>query len=263
MKIEGRSVVLTGATGGLGQAIARALARRGARLTLTGRRVEVLEPLAAELGAGVLAVDLTDREAVTGLAKRVGGCDILVANAGLPGTGRLDELGVDAIDRVLDVNLRAPMLLARSASTGMRERSGGHIVLVSSLSGLAPSPFASVYGATKAGLRGFGLALREELRGTGIGVSIVYPGPISNAGMFAETGVTLPARVGMSTPEDVARAVVRSIESNRAEVMVAPLPMKAAIPLALVAPGVNAAVQRHFGGNRVAAELAVKQSHKR
>lgn len=263
MRISGCSVVLTGATGGLGQAIARAVALRGGRLTLTARRLDVLEPLAQEIGAQTLAVDLADRGALRALADRVRDSEILVCNAGLPGTGRLDELDADAIDRVLDVNLRAPMLLARAAVAGMRPRRAGHVVLVSSLSGLAVSPFASVYGATKAGLRGFGLALREEVREDGIGVSVVYPGPIRDAGMFAETGVELPGRVGTKSPEDVGTAVVRAIEANRAEVMVAPLAMRAGIPLALVAPGLNAAVQRHFGGNRVAAALAERQSHKR
>jgi uncharacterized protein len=263
MRISGRSVVLTGASGGLGQAIARALADRGARLILTARRRDVLEPLAREIGAETVAVDLADREGLEALAQRVADCDVLVCNAGLPGTGRLDELDPAAIDRVLDVNLRAPMMLSRSAAGGMRDRRAGHIVLVSSLSGLAVSPFASVYGATKAGLRGFGLALREELRDAGVGVSVVYPGPIRAAGMFAETGVELPGRVGTKSPEDVASAVVRAIEDNRAEVMVAPLSMRASIPLALVAPGINAVVQRRLGGNRVAAELAERQSHKR
>jgi hypothetical protein len=81
--------------------------------------------------------------------------------------------------------------------------------------------------------------------------------------MFAETGVDLPGPTGMSSPRDVGRGVVRAIEGNRGEVMVAPLAMKALIPLALVAPAINASVQRRFGGNRVAAELAVRQSHKR
>jgi short-subunit dehydrogenase len=263
MRIEGRSVVLTGATGGLGQAMARALHERGARLTLTGRRVEAVATLAEELGAEVLGVDLTDRAALEGLAEGVGQCDILVANAGLPGTGRLDEFDVDAIDRVLDVNLRAPIMLSRAAVMGMRRRGAGHIVLISSVSGLALSPHASVYGATKAGLRAFGLALREELRDAGIGVSIIYPGPIRDAGMFAEAGVELPAMTPTSSPEEVARGVVRAIEKNRAEVIVASLPIRAVLPLAMVAPGVNAAVQRRFGGNRIAAELATGQAHKR
>jgi len=263
MRISGCSAVLTGATGGLGQAIARALASRGARLTLTGRRLDVLEPLARDIGADALAVDLADHAAVASLAQRVAGCDILVCNAGLPGTGRLDQLDVGAIDRVLDVNLRAPIVLSRAAAGGMRDRRAGHLVLVSSLSGLAVSPFASVYGAAKAGLRAFGLALREELRDAGVGVSVVYPGPIRAAGMFAETGVELPGRVGTKSPEDVASGVVRAIEDNRAEVTVAPLAMRAGIPLALVAPGINAVVQRRFGGNRIAAELAERQSHKR
>lgn len=262
MQIQSRFVLLTGATGGLGHAIARALAQRGARLLLTGRRGDVLEPLARELGGQALAVDLSDRGALEALLQRAGDVDILVANAGLPGTGRLDELSVEAIDRVLDVNLRAPILLAQAVTVSMRRKGAGHIVLVSSVSGLAPSPHASIYCATKSGLRGFGLALREELRGTGVGVSIIYPGPVREAGMFAETGVEMPLRVGTSSPEEVATAIVRAIERDRGEVTIAALPIRAALPLALLAPGVNAAVQRRLGGNRIAAVLAERQSHK-
>jgi short-subunit dehydrogenase len=263
MRIDGCTVVLTGATGGLGQAMARALRARGARLTLSGRRTEAVAVLARELDAEVVGVDLTDRDALEVFAERVSECDILVANAGLPGTGMLEELDIPAIDRVLDVNLRAPIVLARAAAIGMRRRGAGHIVLISSVSGIALSPHASVYGATKAGLRGFGLALREELRDAAIGVSIVYPGPIRDSGMFAEAGVQLPAVARTSSPEEVAQGVVRAIERNRAEVTVASLPIRAAMPLALVAPGINAALQRRFGGNEAAANLARGQAHKR
>jgi short-subunit dehydrogenase len=262
MQIQSRSVLLTGATGGLGHAIARALAQHGARLLLTGRRPGVLESLAREVGGEALAVDLSDRAELDALIERTGDVDILVANAGLPGTGRLDELPVEAIDRVLDVNLRAPILLARAVTGPMRRRGAGHIVLVSSVSGLAFSPHASLYCASKAGLRAFGLALREELRGTGVGVSIVYPGPIRDAGMFAETGVEMPMGVSTSSPEEVAAAVVRAIERDRGQITVAALPIRAALPLALLAPGVNAAVQRKLGGNRTAETLAKRQRHK-
>ena len=263
MRIDGRTVLLTGATGGIGHAIARQLRARGGSLVLTGRRVEVLEPLATEVHARMLAVDLADRAQLDRLLAEAASADILVANAALPGTGLLEELDLASIDRVLDVNLRAPMLLSRAAASGMRARGGGHIVLVGSLSGIAFSPNATPYCATKAGLRGFGLSLREELRDAGIGVSLIYPGPVSEAGMFADAGVDLPRGVGTSTPDEVAAGVVRAIERNRAEVKVAALPVRASIPLAQVAPGVNAFVQRHLGGNRTAAALARGQASKR
>ena len=262
MRIEGRRVLVTGATGGIGQAIARALALHGADLVLTGRRADSLRRLATELGARTHEVDLSDREALTRLVDECAQTDILIANAGLPGTGRLDGLTVGQIDHVLDVNLRAPMLLARAFAAHMLGRGAGHMVFISSISGLAATPEASVYCATKFGLRGFALALREELRPGGVGVSIVYPGAISDAGMFAGTGVSLPPGVGTNTPEDVAAAVVRAIQRNRAEMKVAPLTIRLGLPLAAVAPGVSAVMQRHLGGNRVAAELARAQRHK-
>ena len=262
MRIQGCSVLLTGASGGLGHAIARGLAARGARLVLTGRRADLLRPLAAELGGTTMAVDLRDSAAVERLATEQDAVDILVANAGLPGTGRLEDQDVERIDRVLDVNLRAPVVLAHRLVGAMRRRGAGHLVFMSSLSGIAASPQASLYCATKFGLRGFALALREELRGTGVGVSAVYPGPIRDAGMFADARVKLPPGTGTNSPQDVADAVVRAIERNRAEITVASPLLRAGMPLALVAPNLSAAVQRNLGGHRVAAELAQAQREK-
>ena len=91
MRLGGARTLVTGATGGLGHAIARALAARGARLVLSGRRADVLEPLASELGAEVIAADLAQREAVARLAERAGAVDVLVANAAVPASGRLDD----------------------------------------------------------------------------------------------------------------------------------------------------------------------------
>src|SRR6185436_1817461 len=115
--------------------IAEALAGRGARLVLTGRRVEVLQPLADRLDARALGVDLADRDAVERLVEQAGDIDVLVANAALPGSGRLDGYEVGQIDRVLDVNLRAPIVLARLLVPPMVERGTGQLVFVSSLAG--------------------------------------------------------------------------------------------------------------------------------
>jgi uncharacterized protein len=263
MDLAGAKVLLTGATGGLGQAIARALAERGATLTLTGRRAEVLEPLARELGGRALAADLADPAAPARLLAEAGEVDVLVANAGLPASGALNSFSVDEIDRALTVNLRAPMVLAHELTPGMVARGRGHLLFMSSLAGRAAPTGSSVYSATKFGLRGFGLALREDLADKGVGVSVILPGFIAEAGMFAESGAKLPPFVGTKKPGDVARAVVKAIEQNRAELDVAPLPLRADALLAALAPGPIGAVQRKLGAAGTSEQMARGQASKR
>jgi short-subunit dehydrogenase len=263
MNLAGAHVLLTGATGGLGHAIARALAARGASLTLTGRRAEVLEPLAEELGGRAVAADLADPAAPARLLADAGQVDVLVANAGLPGSGALTSFSEEQIDRALTVNLRAPMMLAHALTPGMVERGRGHLVFMSSLNGRAAPTGTSVYSATKFGLRGFGLALREDLAEKGVGVSVILPGFISDAGMFAESGAKLPPYIGTKKPEDVARAVVKAIEQNRAELDVAPLPLRAGAILAALAPGPVGTVQRKLGAAKTSDSVARGQTGKR
>ena len=135
----GATVLLTGATGGIGQAIARALAQRGVRLIMTARRAELLNALAREFSAWTVTCDLAQRDDVRQLAavaesERV---DVLVANAGLPASGLLTELTAEQVDRMLEVNLRAPIALAHALAPGMVARGSGHIVFISSLAGKA------------------------------------------------------------------------------------------------------------------------------
>jgi short-subunit dehydrogenase len=259
MNLTGRSVLLTGASGGIGQAIARRLSGAGASLVLTGRRTELLDPLAAELGGRAEAVDLADPAAVERLGQSCADVDVLVANAGLPGSGPLLDYGVDEIDRVLAVNLRAPVVLSRVLGERMVARGSGHIVLVSSLSGKFGSEGSAVYSATKFGLRGFGQSLRGDLRGTGVGVSVVFPGFIRDAGMFDRSGVQLPKGVGTSTPDQVADGVLSAIERDRGEVDVAPLGMRASAAFGAVAPTTAAALARRLGGDKIAASLGQGQ----
>lgn len=263
MIVSGRRVLLTGASGGIGRAIARAFADRGAQLILSGRRVDVLESLAAELGAQTLAADLAEREAPARLVEAAAPVDILVANAAVPASGPLEEYGVDEIDRALDVNLRAPVLLARLLVGEMRHRGSGHLVFVGSLAGLAPSAMTSLYCATKFGLRGFALSLREELRGSGVGVSLVLPGFVREAGMFADSGVQLPPFVGTRSPEEVAATVVRAVERDLAEVSVAPAHVGLGARFATVAPTVAAALTRRLGADEVVRGMVEGQRHKR
>jgi short-subunit dehydrogenase len=263
MRIEGSTVLLTGASGGIGHAIARALRARGASLVVTGRRADVLEPLAEELGGRAVAVDLSRRDELERLLGECGSVDILVANAGLPASGTIESFSVEEIDRALDVNLRAPMVLSRALAPAMVASGKGHLVFVSSISGKVASPGASVYNATKYGLRGFAAALRAELRGNGVGVSAVFPGFISDAGMFADTGVTLPPGVGTRTPQDVAGAVVSAIERDRGEIDVAPLPMRAGTLLGGIAPELAARVSRRLGSDALSEQIAANQRDKR
>jgi short-subunit dehydrogenase len=263
MNLGGRSVLLTGASGGLGQAIARGLARRGASVVLTARRTEVLEPLAAEIGGRTVACDLTDRASLLRLVDEAGPVDVLVANAGNPGSGRIESFSLEEIDRALDVNLRAPVILARLMCEGMAERGGGQLVFVSSLSGKAATPRTSIYAATKFGLRGFAQALREDMRPLGIGVSTVLPGFIRDAGMFHDAGAKLPPYVGTKKPEDVANAVVSAIERNRAEVEVAPLGVRLGATITALAPELAASVQRRLGADNVASQMETGQRDKR
>jgi uncharacterized protein len=263
MQISGSTVLLTGATGGIGHAIARALGARGAKLILTGRRADVLEPLATELGARSLVVDLADRAAVDALAGEASETDILLANAALPATGTLDSFTVEEIDRALDVNLRAPIVLARALTPRMVERGSGQLVFISSLSGKAATPRTAMYNTSKFGLRGLSSALRADLHGTGVGVSAIFPGFIRDAGMFADAGVKLPPGIGTKTPEDVARAVVKAIEHNRAELDVAPLALRGSTVFASLAPELAAKVSRRLGSEDITRQMHEGQRDKR
>lgn len=263
MNVSGATVLLTGASGGIGHAIARSLHAAGAKLVLTGRRTDVLEALAAETGAQAVAVDLADRVAAERLAAEHASADVLVANAALPASGPLLRFDVEEIDRALDVNLRAPMVLARVMGEAMAARGRGHMVFVASLSGKLGAPGSSVYSATKFGLRGFAQGLREDLRPRGVGVGVVTPGFIRDAGMMHDSGAKLPRGVGTSSPQEVAAAVLRNIERDPGEIVVAPRALRAGSALSSALPNVGLAVSRRLGARTVAHAIADGQKTKR
>ena len=217
-------MLLTGATGGLGRAIAETLAGAGATLVLSSRKQAELESLAASLEGEhhVAAADLAEPGAALDLLAKAGEVDILVANAGLPGSGQLTDLSSEEVQRVLRVNLEGPMLMAHALLPRLIAQGSGHLVMVSSLSGHAPTARQSVYNGTKFGLRGFALGLREDLRGTGVGVSVVSPGFIRDAGMFADSKASAPAGLGTASPQEVGQAVMDAIVEDRGEITVAP-----------------------------------------
>lgn len=263
MDLQGARTLVTGATGGLGAAIARACVTRGAKVVLAGRRAEALADAATELGAEHVVADLANRDDVARLLEDVRDVDVLVSNAALPAGGTIDSFSVDEIDRALDVNLRTPLVLSRHFTPGMIQRGRGHVVFVSSLAAAFPTPGLAIYNATKSALASYGLSLRAELAPDGVGVSVVYPGPIRDAGMWAETG--LPAPMGMSTrsPAEVGSGVVRAIEGNRAEVFVAPLALRIGAVFGRSIPATVTRLAPRFGVHEITGAMAEALKHKR
>jgi short-subunit dehydrogenase len=259
MEIATRTALLTGATGGLGRAIAHRLAVDGATLVLSGRREADLLALAESLPGEdhrVIVADLAEDGAAERLAEQAAGVDILVANAGLPGAGWLAEFSADEVKRALRVNLEAPMLLARALFPEMLEHGSGALVFVSSLAGKSATPRTSIYNATKFGLRGFALGLRSDLGPRGIGVSLVSPGFVRDAGMFAEAGAKTPPGMGTTTPEAVADAVQQAIVENKVEIAVAPLLDRVAAHAGLISPSIAIRAASGSVGQKSAAAVA-------
>jgi short-subunit dehydrogenase len=263
VQIQGKTVLLTGATGGIGEAIAHELSAAGAKLIVSGRRADVLERIAADTGATIAVADLADRDQLEALVAAHSEVDILVANAALPASGELSDFSLDEIDRALDVNLRAPVIMSRLLADQMVSRGSGQIVLIASLAGKVATAGSSLYSATKFGLRGFGAGLRADLVGTGVGVSVVFPGFVRDAGMFHDSKVELPGYVGTTSPQDVADAVRSAVENDLGEIDVAPLSVRVATKASELAPSLMGAVVRRLGSAEFAAEIADRQADKR
>lgn len=259
---SGATALVTGATGGLGRTIARALATAGAKVIVSGRQQGPLEALAAEVGGRAVLADLSQRAETGRLLEEAGPLDIVVFNAALPASGDLSDWEQDQIDRALEVNLAHPIAMTHALLPGFRARGSGHFVYISSLSGKVASKGSALYSATKFGLRGFALGLRCDLRGSGVGCSVINPGFVRDAGMFADTGAKLPPGVGTASPEQVAEAVVRAIRSDRAEIDVAPLGLRLGAALGSLAPGVSAAAQARLGSD-LSEQMVAAQRHKR
>jgi short-subunit dehydrogenase len=262
-RLAGKVALVTGGRSGIGQAIARAFHATGAKLVLTGRRAEPLHALAAETGARVLVADLAERAAVAQLCQEAGAIDVLVANAALPASGSLLDFSAEEIDRALDVNLRAPLLMARLLGEPMASRGRGHIVFISSVAGMLASAHTALYSAAKYGLRGAAQGLRKDLAKRGVGVTTVFPGFIREAGMFADTGVTLPRGMGTRSPQQVAQAVIAGVTRNAPELIVASTEQRVAGWLGSISPGLVAAVERLLNSDTLGDAVTQRQRHKR
>lgn len=218
-EFKNKTVILTGASAGIGAAAARRFASAGARLVLVARNEQALHEFAATLPEGTDALnvpmDVADDDACRALFERVeaayGAIHYLVNNAGLHARGSVEEKSPEDLTAMVDVNLRAPILLSRLAIPYIRQAGGGGIVNVASLAGCTPVPGSVTYAATKAGLRSFSYGLAEELRDSGIHVGVVSPGPVDTGFIMEELDevTDLSLSQPMSTPEEVAEAVLR------------------------------------------------------
>ncbi len=263
MNLDGRKVLLTGASGGLGNAIARSLAKQGAHLVLTARRVEIIEKLASEIDGTAIAIDLSERDQVDSLIAQSLDVDVLVANAALPASGSILGYSEAELDRALEVNLRAPIALAHGLLPGMIERRNGSVVFMNSISGKAATVGSALYSATKYGLRGFAQSLRADLHGTGVTVSSIYPGPISDAGMYADAGAEFPSYLKSRSPQQVADAVIKAVETGKANQDVASFPVAAGGIFGLLVPGAFERLNRIAKADKIAEKLSAGQLDKR
>jgi short-subunit dehydrogenase len=220
VELRGAAAVVTGASSGLGEAIALRFAQAGSRVVLAARRLERLEALAERIvarGGEALAVscDVTEADDIAALHARTisafGHCDVLVNNAGIPGGGRFTDVAAEQIERVLRVDLLAVMLVTKAFLPRMIERGAGHVVNVASLAGRNASPGIPVYGAAKHGVVAFSEALYHELKPLGIHVTVVNPGFFPTEG-FPQADV--PPALLLSA-DRVARAVVDVVRRGR------------------------------------------------
>jgi short-subunit dehydrogenase len=227
-RFERKTVIVTGASSGIGEEAARLFAAEGANVVLAARSADALEHLAAAIGAdgGVaLAVptDVADQGACAMLLEaaeaRFGAIHVLVNNAGYNFRGAVEEAPAEELARILDVNLKAPVVLTRLALPYLRRAGKAAIVNVASLAGRIPLPYEATYSASKFGLRAFTFALAEELENTGITVSAVSPGPVETGFLLADVA-EVPDVVfsqPMSTAAEVAALVLDSAADGTLE----------------------------------------------
>ncbi len=218
--LSGKTALVTGATGGIGGAIAKALHAQGATIGISGRNEEKLNALAGELGDNVhvLAADLSGDDAIADLVKRteeaMGQIDILVNNAGLTRDNLSMRMKDEEWQDVLDVNLTAPFKLAKAVQRGMMKRRQGRIINISSIVGVTGNPGQCNYVASKAGMIGWSKAMAQEVASRGITINCIAPGFIATAMTDAlnddqkdKINATIPAGK-MGTSEDIAAAAI-------------------------------------------------------
>jgi short-subunit dehydrogenase len=269
--LQGRTALVTGASGGLGTHIARRLAREGMNVAVSGRREDALAAVAAELSAlGVktvaISADLSDLGAtdplVEGVEAALGPIDVLVNNAGVESIGAFTSYTREELTFSVNVNLTAPLLLTHRLTPGMLERGQGHVVFIASVAGKVGPAFSEPYAATKAGLVGLTQSLRAEYLDAPVGFSVICPGFIAGDGMYArmvEDGHSSNRMMGETTTEKIASAVVQAIHEDSAEIIESGAPIRPMLALAQLAPGLVERVAPRFGLTEMLRRVAVSR----
>lgn len=228
MKVHGANVLLTGASRGIGEVVARELVEKGARVAITARSKDELEKVRSSLEAAggqaiAVAGDVTkkaDRARMVNQAEAAfGPLDVLINNAGFDEWSPYPQLAPDAIERMIELNLTSTILFSREVLPGMLERKRGHIVNMASTAGKLMVPFTVTYSATKHGVIGFTLSLRAEVVGTGVSASVVCPGYVQGAGMYERDWGSKTPPGTKTTVEKVAKRTVAAIEKDIPEVV--------------------------------------------
>ena len=262
-ELQGRTALVTGASGGIGVHIARALANAGMNVVVSGRREDALEQVAGELRElGVrcepVPADLAVREQVDSLIDRataaIGPVDVLVNNAGIEISGAFARFTADELTTMIDVNLTAPMLLTRAVVPGMTERGQGHVVFVSSVAGKVGPAYEAPYAASKAGLVGLTQSLRGEYFGSAVGFSVICPGFVAGDGMYqrmVDEGVTSNRIIGHTTVQRIAADVVRAIREDRPEIVDSGTPLRPMLALGQLSPRTAERFMRTVGATEI------------
>jgi short-subunit dehydrogenase len=227
-RFSGKTIIITGASAGVGAACARAFATQKANLVLVARGQQGLDIIEEELSAQTkvltVAMDVSNVEQCLALLVKAeeefGTVDVLVNNAGMHSRGDLETVDPADVGAMVDINIRAPLVLSCAAIPYLRRAGGGGIVMVGSLAGMAPLQGAATYSGTKAGLRAFAYALADEMRGTGIHVGVVSPGPIDTGFIMDEIDKVedIVFSQPMSSPGDVADAVLSLAVGDKLEI---------------------------------------------
>jgi short-subunit dehydrogenase len=261
--ITDQVVILTGASRGIGAALARSLGARGARLVLAARDADQLAAVAREVeGAGgsarVIPCDVTradHRRALLDEALAWGPLAALINNAGVEVPLAVQDQPEADVARQLDVNLLAPIELTRIALPHLIAQRRGAVVMVSSMSGKSPTPYNAVYSATKYGINGFTASLRLELLGTGVRAGVVCPSFVAGEGMWASTGLRAPSLM-REVPISQVIAGVEAVIDGAPQVLVTPSPVRPLLALAQLFPSLDGALLRALGVLRILKDRA-------
>jgi short-subunit dehydrogenase len=248
----GRSVVITGAAGGLGSTIAEALSRRGARLLLVDIDAAGLGDIQSRLPCEVLVADIADDDGRRRVLERCRSTashpDILINNAGIEKASEYTDLDAGEIRHALEVNLLGAMLLTHTLLPDMRRRGQGHVISIASMAAIKPIPFNAVYNTAKAGLVAFSMSLSKELAGSGVHATVICPSAVTGVGMWARMSDQLsPNRLieGSAVhPDAVAAAVMRALARQPRRILVGSPLVRMGALLSALSPLVDRATDR-------------------